>query len=402
MYQYDVGVVGLWYGINYGSVLTYYALYCLLQELGYNPVMLPKPNGMWDDGFNKPDTIAQSFICERCNVFPPCRIQEEYTRFNDLCKDFVIGSDVVWNYRICGSGSGQFFFLDWVECGHRKVAFAASMGSDLFGPASHVIKNEYFLKKMDAISCRENTGVEILKSHTGRKDIVQVLDSVFLCNPKTYYDASADVELDEKSPVVFGYILHDYNISQKYDVVSQAAKRFNTVYRICANANVHDKIEAHVSDVMPVISVNEWLNYIKNCKFYIGDGYHGLCFSLIFHKPFIAFMPPDAEAPVRLKSLLKIVGLEDRLIDNFNDSSIFEELFDKPIDWGLVDERLKGLKEFSIDWLKKALTKRPRAATAKELIGDEKRRRLNEGFVRLYERELRIEKLEQETDKKRK
>ena len=395
-HNYDIGVVGLWYGINYGSVLTYYALYCLLQDLGYDPVMLPKPNNMWNDSFNRPDTIAQSFIWERCNVFVPCRVQEEYTRFNDLCKDFVLGSDVIWGYNVCGKESGQFFFLDWVEHGHKKIAFAASMGDKLSGPASHIKKNEYYLKKMDAISCRESSGVEIIKAHTGRKDIVQVLDPVFLCNPKTYYDASADVKLTEETPVVFGYVLNSYDISHKYDVIRKAAKHLNTVYRICANPNAHNKIKSSISDVIPVISVNKWLSYMRNCKFYIGDSYHGLCFALIFHKPFIAFVRPKniPSTRARLESLLKVVGLEDRLIDNFDNPAVFEELFDKPIDWELVDERLKDLKEFSINWLKKAFAKKPSVATAEELIDEEQRRRVNEYFVQLYDQNLRIEKLE--------
>lgn len=36
--MYDVGIIGFWYGMNYGSVLTYYALYKSVERLGLKPM----------------------------------------------------------------------------------------------------------------------------------------------------------------------------------------------------------------------------------------------------------------------------------------------------------------------------------------------------------------------------
>ena len=40
---FDVGIVGWWYGKNYGSALTYYALHEVVEGLGYDTLMLEWP-----------------------------------------------------------------------------------------------------------------------------------------------------------------------------------------------------------------------------------------------------------------------------------------------------------------------------------------------------------------------
>ena len=206
-HKYDVGIVGLWYGINYGSILTYYALYELMRQLGYDAVMLPKPPQLWDAKFDSLDTIAQRFILAHCNVFNKMQFPGEINRMNDRCKDFVLGSDVVWSYRIVGKDTDQFFFLDWVESGHKKIAFAASFGNTLSGPEEYQKKAVRNLCQFDAISIREDTGVEAAQKLTGRNDIIHVLDPVFLCD-RSVFDSIADqVTANAEKPYVFAYLL---------------------------------------------------------------------------------------------------------------------------------------------------------------------------------------------------
>ena len=46
--KYDVGIYGLWYGTNYGSMITYYALDCVLKDMGRSTVMISNPLGRKD------------------------------------------------------------------------------------------------------------------------------------------------------------------------------------------------------------------------------------------------------------------------------------------------------------------------------------------------------------------
>ena len=42
-YMNDICIVGLWYGCNYGSMLTYYALHEIIKKMGYSILMIDNP-----------------------------------------------------------------------------------------------------------------------------------------------------------------------------------------------------------------------------------------------------------------------------------------------------------------------------------------------------------------------
>ena len=394
-HHYDIGIVGLWYGINYGSILTYYALYHLMRDMGLDPVMLPKPNNLWEERFNSPSTIAQKFILRRCNVFNPCRTLGEYPRMNDRCDGFIVGSDVVWDYGVCGKQSDQFFFLDWVESKHKKIAYAASFGSGLHGAESYKKKAQYYLKKFDAISIREKAGVEIAKGKCGRDDIVQVLDPVFVCNPSIYEETIQESKLKIDEPIIFAYTLNRDLSDLKKKLIDMACQYYGGKAYICGNPNELELSKKCYGDrVLPLISVEQWLYYMKNCSCYIGDSYHSLCFSLIFHRPFIiVYRKTNQKSSIeRFYSLLELVGLKDRIIETEESLEKYHELFDKKIDWERVDNILGELKKESIQWLKSALNLPLRHTTAEDFIEDSYKRKLAEIDVKLYELNERLQK----------
>ncbi len=390
-HYYDIGVVGLWYGINYGSILTYYALYNLLKDLGYDPVMLPKPNTLWDEKFNQPDSIAQKFIWKHCNVFVPYNTQEEYLRTNDRCKDFVLGSDVVWNYEICGRDTDQFFFLDWVESGHKKIAYAASFGNKLMGDSEYQEKAKYYLKQFDAISIRESSGVEVAIQECGRDDITHVLDPVFVCNPQIIDQAISESKLDEKLPFIFSYNLKKTLASKKKKMVKMACDYFNAEPRFCGNPNnMKMSQKTYGDEVLQDVDVEDWLYYVRNCSCYIGDSYHALCFSLLFHKPFIIIYG-DGPTKYRFYSLLKLVGLEERFFETMDDPEEYLYLLKEEINWDRVDECLRVEREKSYKWLSEALKKDSPIPTGIDYIKDAEKRKVSEYGVQLFEQKCQLE-----------
>lgn len=387
-HHYDFGIVGLWYGINYGSVLTYYALYSLLRDLGYDPVMLPRPNNLWSNvasRFDDPNSIAQRFIWKHCNVFVNCKEPEEYQNFNDLCDSFILGSDVVWNYNVCGRDTDQFFFLDWVESGHKKIAYASSFGNGLSGPQPHQEKAKYYINQMDAVSVRESSGVELARLQTGRTNVAHVLDPVFMCNPTIYEKVMTKGKHDASH--VFAYLLNRDKHEIKEYIIDKACELLNEHNPIiCANPNNISAIKSIYKNVTDdVLSIEEWLYYIKHAKFYIGDSYHGLCFALIFHIPFILLYRSDGNksTEARFISLLKIVGLEHRLLMTEEEFKNIDSLFFEEINWNDVDARLQKMKDFSMDWLKKAIALPPRPLSPEKLIQEAELRKKNNVILQI-------------------
>lgn len=361
-HHYDVGIVGLWYGINYGSVLTYYALYEVLRSLGKDAVMLPKPNGLWEERFNDPDTIAQRFVSERCNVFLPYPSLGEYPFANDNCDAFVVGSDVVWSYDVCGRSIDQFFFLDWARRDHRRVAYAASVGDGLDNGVGTNVK--YMreatdnLRRFDAISAREDAGVAELSERTGRDDIMRVLDPVFLCGADMFSRIADEATDEAPSGCLFSYVLQGQMAGDKRRWGDMLAERMGVERVTVGNACAPNSARALIGeDAVTGMSVEGWIKSVRDASFYFGDSYHGLCFALMFHVPFLIVFPDASPSKPRMTGLLGMLGLSDRLIESVDvtDEEILE-LAKRPIDWDTVDDILSAEADMSRVWLAEAVS----------------------------------------------
>ena len=86
-------------------------------------------------------------------------------------------------------------------------------------------------------------------------------------------------------------------------------------------------------------------------KFNICTSFHAVVFSLIFHKQFMVISPYVNK---RIMSLLKLVGLEDHFIEDF-DSQKIDSLIGKKINWSDVDIQIEKNRKYSRDFLANAL-----------------------------------------------
>ena len=285
----------------------------------------------------------------------------------------------MWNYDICGHDSNQFFFLDWVKTDHKKIAYASSLGAGgLAGPDSYVEKAKYYLNKFDHLSLRETIGIEQLSKDLNRDDIVNVLDPVFVCNKEVFDEAASEAEIKKDDSIVFAYILNRSLMPEKKKILEISSEKYSASTKIIGNPNRPDVWKKIFEDNMIVnptleeLTVSEWLHYIKNSKFYVGDSYHGMCFAIIFHTPFLVLFTSKEKGSQRFESLLKLLDLEDRLIkeDSIDDERL-KELIDKPIDWNKVDGKLLELKENSLAWLKNALASDKKEVALDDYLRDD-------------------------------
>ncbi|MDE6881526.1 MAG: polysaccharide pyruvyl transferase family protein, partial [Lachnospiraceae bacterium] len=274
--------------------------------------------------------------------------------------------------------------------GHKKIAYAASFGSGVEGPDSYEQLSAYYLKQFDAISIREKEAAEKAKQKTGRTDIANVLDPVFLCPVQIYEEPIRYMKAEPKDPFAFAYILRNDFAEENLRLIEMIGEHCQASVQICVNPWEYDNMRnVYGNRIMPVLSVEEWLFYMKHTAYYFGDSYHGLCFSLIFHKPFLIVYRANSYRNVaseRFKSLLKIIGLEDRLLEDIPvDLNKAGELIRKPVDWEAVDEKLMQHRDFSVAWLKNALGSRSeKLYTAEDMIKDREQRKKFSMYDELY------------------
>ena len=353
-HYYDIGIVGLWYGLNYGSILTYYALYKVVNQMGFDAIMINKPKELWSDRYTDRNSIANRFIYENCYVSNIRRNKRDWEDLNNHCDTFIVGSDVVWNYQICGKQSHQFFFLDFVNDNKKKIAMASSYGAGYNAPKEEQILDKYYINKFDYIGVRENDGVNICDKFFGVQ-ADRVIDPVFICDNKVFHELANKVKLQDEMPFVAAYILGASD--RKLNIVRKVSEIKNSEMKIIENPNepeVFNKLVGYKALNTP--TVEEWLSYIENCEFFVGDSFHGLCFALIFNKQFLVAINSNIDGLQRFTTLLEMVGLQNRLfyVDK-DDINKIDEIINDKIDYSIVNRIIERQAQSSYDWLLNAI-----------------------------------------------
>jgi len=98
--------------------------------------------------------------------------------------------------------------------------------------------------------------------------------------------------------------------------------------------------------------VTQWLRGFMDAKYVVTDSFHGVAFSIIFNKPFIAIGNKE-RGLARFTSVLKKFNLEERLV--LTESELTQEKIDAEIDFGKVNEIKKMKQEYAFEFLHKPL-----------------------------------------------
>lgn len=351
--HYDVGIVGFWYGMNYGSVLTYYALYKVVEECGYKALLINKPLNLWTDKFYDQNTLGNLFFhrygCKRSRIRTSAN---DWRDLNNFCDTFLVGSDVVWKYTL-PKQCGYHFFLDFVSYGKRKISYASSFGGDWDANEKITKSTKFFLKKFDAVSCREVEGVSICKN-IFEIEAKQVIDPVFLLNSSSYEMLIKKSKIKKSTRFITAYILGPGKLKKKMLLELKNLMGDIDLVNIVNAGNVQKGKELLELETEDNLSIEDWLYYIKNCELYIGDSFHGICFAIIFRKNFILIRNRISPSRCRFDSLLCLCGLESRSIYADEDISLRSDLLED-IDYSMVYSKLESEIKKSKDWLSMAL-----------------------------------------------
>ncbi|MEI0510705.1 polysaccharide pyruvyl transferase family protein [Brachyspira intermedia] len=333
--KYNVAIINMMFTNNAGGVLTYYALYKLIEQLGYNPVLI------YDRFVSKTlydNTLGCKIAYKYCNVGNSIYSDDILKTYNELCSTFVIGSDIVWAPWI----SNIFYnLLGFTKNNHKKISFASSYATDLNYKvdSKKEILMKYLLKQLDNISVREDYGVDISRELFD-VNAEHVLDPVFLIDNYDELSNNSKLNIDYDYIAVY-YVNLDKNMKA---IINYISDKLNLkVIKLQAINGYRDN---------PEYSIEDWIYILKNSKYIITDSFHGLCFALIFNKDFIV---KKNVFIYRHLSLVRIFKLENRLINNVDDIINNKLLFG--LDYVEINKVMKTQIDKSIKWLKNALEK---------------------------------------------
>lgn len=358
--KYDVGIYGLWYGHNYGSIITYYALDNVIRKMGYSTVMIKNPLGREGLDLSKLSRSHALVFADKHYEITPLYGINEMDKLNEICDRFVLGSDQMWNYHLSRPYK-QTYFFDFVNEDKNKIAYATSFGKEKYiGPDAEKAITKKNLARFNAISVRDDFSKEICEKDFGVSAEVQ-MDPVFLCEKEKYEGLIKESEFNMEEEFLFAYIL-DPNPEIGKNLRKIAEKANKKMVIIFNQGSDKEKCkealqlegEQFIYPFEP--TVNEWLYCFKNAQYIFTDSFHGCCFSVIFHKPFVV-KKNVGRGGRRFDFITKQLGISDFMV---SDSEGFVELFDKygenlQINYGVIQKRIDEKRMTSLKWLNDAL-----------------------------------------------
>lgn len=247
----------------------------------------------------------------------------------------ICGSDQIWNPRITNGFNDKYFGN--IAKSSKKISYAASMGEyDLTNDDKKIFSK--LINQLDLISVRENKTKEICEKYT-TKCVNVVLDPVFLLNKEEWDKLAIAHNVNKK------YILI-YNINNHEEIRQKAFELSNKYGYEIIELIVNRYFVKERHKLIYSAGPQDFLGWIKNAEIILTSSFHGVAFSIIYKKEFYAFNT------TRIESLLKQVGLEDRLLHEDMDHAIQT---DKKINYNNVYIKLEKLINYSKHFLNNAL-----------------------------------------------
>ncbi|WP_010237904.1 polysaccharide pyruvyl transferase family protein [Clostridium arbusti] len=380
-----LGLCVVIYNNNFGSMLQSYATQKKLENMGieyeviryrkkytplffiksffriFNPIMLSekkiliqkKVNLSIHKDISKYNALRNKKFDEFRKIYFQ-KLSPIYFGYSELLKAgkkydaYLVGSDQLWSPSGLPS---NFYNLKFVDDKITKISYASSFGVKKI-PFYQIKRTEEYLKRIEYIGVRENTGKNIVKELTGR-DVQVVVDPTLLFNDKEWKSI-----LEYKSlytePYIFAYFLGP---NEKHRMIVNQLKK-STGLKIVTIRHMDEYVDADekFGDYAPYnVGPVEFVSLISHAQYICTDSFHGTVFSILHHKQFITFNRYSDNAidskNSRIDSLCSNLGLEDRRFKNNIEKEMLAD-----IDYTSVDIKLEDMRKKSNSYLEKALT----------------------------------------------
>lgn len=351
-----IGILTQHFYKNYGGILQNWALQQVLSGLGHEPLTfehdtcytkrrwlmrvakhiiserslkrIPEYPYKGRIG-HKPfiDFILKHINSETVRVFTS-NIEKEYG-----IDAFIVGSDQVWR-PVFNQGRLYNMYLDFASEPVKKIAYSASFGVSRWEYNKKQTKKcRILVHRFNAVSVREDSAIALCQEHLG-VNAELVLDPTLLLDMKDYERICHNTP--KKEPYIFVYALRlNDDIIKLSDKMAKELKTYVKIIQAGNKLKREDCIE-------------DWIASFRDAAYIVTDSFHGMAFSIIFNKPFL-IVKNESGGNARYYSLLKQLGLENRIVDKIN---CLPEI---DINWEIVNEKRKNLKESSIHFLNTAL-----------------------------------------------
>ena len=289
----------------------------------------------------QPESVAGAvgFARERKKLL---KLSRRYSSAEELAADlpiadvYLTGSDQVWGPTASGAYDPSYL-LSFIPDTSRKVSYAASFGKRV--PEGEVeVMFRTLLERYACVSVREDSAVSQLRKWN--IDAVQVLDPTLLLSGEAWRRFAGGQE--KKTPYALVYQIHNDRRVGRY--ARQVAKDMGLPL-VRVSAHLHQISREGKLRYLP--GIKEFISLVDNAALLITDSFHGTAFAINLGTPFVEILPDNGTAS-RNVSILRLTGLEDRVLRDSGDLSLASD----PIDFARVENVLRVERERSLKVLR--------------------------------------------------
>lgn len=362
-----IGIMTYWDSQdNYGQLLQCYALQRYLSIIGHDPYIIKYSSDIKSKFrlsklhpiniinflkirlkkyFHSENKIKRDFTSFRSHI----KYSElTYKGLSELVDEnwsdtdaFICGSDQIWSPKPIEAL--QAYYLKFTPFQKKKIAYAPSFGRKQLDE-NYIRILPDLLKDFDNISVRESSGVDMIVNAGREAELV--CDPTLLLDEKIYRNEFA-LDSNPENTCFCYFINWDTDIEE------------NSLLEFCNANNLEPRLfctKGYKSKIRQnsLQSPEEWLTTLSNSRFSAVNSFHGLVFSILFHIPFAVYLLKGEQAAMngRIHSLLELLDLSNRVVSTENQ---LEDIYSRSIDWELVDNKIKNLRDLSIKFLDSAL-----------------------------------------------
>lgn len=347
-----IGILTWYFAINYGAAAHSYALQKILEQMGYDVLMINhRPVG-------KP--VLKYDILGNINVshkyFHPLKVLRCLYR----CLRFIVNRKLYkQSIRVKNGNDIKQLGLDAIVLGsdeilnvihpiHDKIYYGVGLESQnciFYAPSIGKMDSNFSLtqevinslKRIKSFSARDPNTAILLKKYTDQ-DVKVVLDPTLLYD----FEDIIDTNIEAGNNYVLLYAFS--NLDAYKDLIQDYAKLHGL--RIISVRKYYSWADKSYD----VANLQEWLGLFRNASLVVTDSFHGFVFAVKNQKEFVIISTED--------KVNKIKGLEETLGINrpfFTDGFIDEYITSYPIDYDEISSAITQQKALSLNFLRSAL-----------------------------------------------
>lgn len=179
------------------------------------------------------------------------------------------------------------------------------------------------------------------------RDAVHLYDPTLITDPKIFDEIANESKRNDKNYMV-AYILD--MTTEKENALKHIAKLLGKELKVIPRMCYNKKPTKIMTDAF--IPVEDFVYLLKNADFIVSDSFHGMCFAIIFNKPFICISNKSRGA-ARFESICEMLGIENQCINSIDE--IYERDCVFKINYDLVNKRIEEERRRGLEFLNKSL-----------------------------------------------